>query len=235
MNLKTACYTAIILSIGSMFITCPGYLLFYYPVFRDALAMAVHLLLTDVVPYLMVTFISTVGYVLFLFALAFGAKTSRSSSLGLIAATVLIALGTFGNTARAVMHMINAFDQTPPLGLFVFAASGVVNFISELILCVFILMLLQKTPGAIRLAWTRLVFTILYSLMTIGSFVLSVLAFPTKTLYVVAYVIMYFGIFMAIAADLLVMTAYIGHARKIKQAESVAVSSIPCPAMSPLP
>lgn len=220
MNLKTACYIAIFLSIGSMFFVFPGNLLFYFPIFQNAPDAAIHLLLTRFVPYFIVSFISIISYVILLISMVLRVKDPRSGTFGLGASSVLTVLTALALFWISIQYVIEGWGSMAPAQLIVYAASGIICFISGLVLLLFILMFLLNTAGAMWPALVRIVFTLLYSLVVISSLVLFVRASPKDYLYLIAYAITYFGIFMAIAADLLVMTAYIGHAKKTRAVSS---------------
>lgn len=225
MTFKTACHISIVLSIGSMFFVFPGNLLFYYPIFSQSPAMAIHLIFTRFAPYFIFGSMSILGYVTLLFSMLFRIKDSRSAACGLIAATVLTAVAALGLVALSISYVIES--KLPPLVLLVYAASAIICFINGLVLCLFILMFLRNTLGAMWPALLRIAVTILYCIATIGSFVVFVTASPEEIIYMVTYTVTYFGIFMAIAADLLVMTAYIGYVRRHRPS-SAPLNAAPC-------
>lgn len=213
MNLKNACYLAMILVIGSFIIGTLSHLLGYYPVFKNAPDQVMRIMLISFVPYRALAFVSTAGFVIFLVSLPLREKDSRAGKTGLSVAAVLLALTTLTNLGLSLFHIIRMFEHIHGPQVFFFVATSAAGLISELLLCLFVAMLISDTARPAALAVINIAAAILFTIIVGVNIVVNFNRAPEQEQiwYMLASVLSGFGVLLHTAAIILPMAACIKH------------------------
>lgn len=216
MNLKNACYLAMILVIGSFIIGTLSHLLGYYPVFKNAPDQVMRIMLISFVPYRALAFVSTAGFVIFLVSLPLREKDSRAGKTGLSVAAVLLALTTLANLGLSLFHITRMFEHIHGPQVFFYVATSAAGLISELLLCLFVAMLISDTARPAALAVINIVAAILFTIVVGVNIIINFNQAPDQEQiwYTLASVLSGFGVLLHTGAIILPMAAYIKHTQK---------------------